>query len=560
MSRSKSNVCKWPRWLCVIIITYDFLKRGGPDGETTPLPTVGKKKCFVALDIGTDSSSLIITDGGKIIWQRPIPLGGNHFTRSLTKEMKLTFAKAEHLKRNAAKSPELANILKALKPVLTDFVGEVQRSLGYFTNTHRDAHIEAMIGLGSAFKLPGLQKYLGDKLQLKVEKPAKFVRVVGDAVTASPVFMENILTFPVAYGLALQGLGVARIGTNLLPPEISFDRQIRAKKPWAVAAAAALLLGTAVMAFGYSIPYAAVNNEAIGKALKDGDGVLKEAETVAGQIVALQKEVDATAKTVTQQITGLDERPNWVKINEYVNQAVPTLPSPKYFYLIDPRAFPPPPPDKQVKYRLDDYLSERVAPEWDMGNMMTNQRYDQKATVFSLWTSGDRDESGASPWLATQKYYERINKGVDPIKAAREDDMRQYLATLDIESIHCRYTPNLKGFFEAAKADVRKVVGTDYFEGMDEDEQKKISDGKLPEGKGWVFEIRGTSWYKFKRKDISLEAAELLKLTFLPNLKKLAKKDDKTPADDPIRGRVSHLFLFNTWRIDNPHQDKFESH
>src|SRR5919108_414735 len=77
----------------------------------------------------------------KIIRQRPIPLGGNHFTRALTKEMKLTFAKAEHLKRNAAKSADLGVILKALRPVLQDFVGEVQRSLGYFTNTHRDAHV-----------------------------------------------------------------------------------------------------------------------------------------------------------------------------------------------------------------------------------------------------------------------------------------------------------------------------------------------------------------------------------------------------------------------------------
>ena len=76
----------------------------------------------------------------RIIWQRPIPLGGNHFTRALTKDLKLTFAKAEHLKRNATKSPDLKKILAAFKPVLNDFVGEVQRSLGYFTNTHRDAH------------------------------------------------------------------------------------------------------------------------------------------------------------------------------------------------------------------------------------------------------------------------------------------------------------------------------------------------------------------------------------------------------------------------------------
>ena len=90
--------------------------------------------------------------------------------------MKLTFAKAEHLKRNATKSPDLKKILSALKPVLNDFVGEVQRSLGYFTNTHRDAKIQYMVGLGNAFRLPGLQKFLQEKLQLEVRKLQKLER------------------------------------------------------------------------------------------------------------------------------------------------------------------------------------------------------------------------------------------------------------------------------------------------------------------------------------------------------------------------------------------------
>ena len=159
------------------------------------------KKCVVALDIGADSSNLVITDGERIIWQRPIPLGGNHFTRALTKDLKLTFAKAEHLKRNATKSPDLKKILAALKPVLNDFVGEVQRSLGYFTNTHRDAQIEYMVGLGNAFRLPGLQKFLGEKLQLEVRKLGKMERLVGDTVVTAPTYTENILSYGVAYGL-----------------------------------------------------------------------------------------------------------------------------------------------------------------------------------------------------------------------------------------------------------------------------------------------------------------------------------------------------------------------
>ena len=110
-------------------VAYDLLEQGRPArrAATRTRTTAGKKQCVVALDIGTDNSNLVITDGEKIIWQRPIPLGGNHFTRALTKDLKLTFAKAEHLKRNAAKSPDLKKILASLKPVLNDFVGEVQR-------------------------------------------------------------------------------------------------------------------------------------------------------------------------------------------------------------------------------------------------------------------------------------------------------------------------------------------------------------------------------------------------------------------------------------------------
>src|SRR5712692_5551489 len=159
-------------------VAYDLLGKGmRVEGEPSP-----KSNCIVALDIGADSSNLVITDGDRVIWQRPIPLGGNHFTRALTKEMKLTFAKAEHLKRNATKSPDLKKILSSLKPVLNDFVGEVQRSLGYFTNTHRSAQIDYMVGLGNAFRLPGLQKYMGEKLQLEVRKVTKMQRLTGEAV------------------------------------------------------------------------------------------------------------------------------------------------------------------------------------------------------------------------------------------------------------------------------------------------------------------------------------------------------------------------------------------
>src|SRR4051794_5836090 len=177
-----------PLALCNFV-AHDLLDKGSSDssgGEEEDQgeddEASGKKRCVVALDIGTDNSNLVITDGERIIWQRPIPIGGNHFTRALTKDLKLTFAKAEHLKRNATKSPDLKKILSALKPVLNDFVSEVQRSLGYFTNTHRDAQIGYMMGLGNGFRLPGLQRFLEEKLQLSVRKLQKMERLSGENV------------------------------------------------------------------------------------------------------------------------------------------------------------------------------------------------------------------------------------------------------------------------------------------------------------------------------------------------------------------------------------------
>ena len=49
----------------------------------------------MVISLGTDTTDLVMTNGYRV-WQRSIPIGGNHFTKALTKELKLTFAKAEH--------------------------------------------------------------------------------------------------------------------------------------------------------------------------------------------------------------------------------------------------------------------------------------------------------------------------------------------------------------------------------------------------------------------------------------------------------------------------------
>src|SRR5579871_6346721 len=127
----------------------------------------------IVLDMGTDNTTLLVSNGSKI-WIRNVPIGGNHFTRALTKEMKLTFAKAEHLKCNATKSHDPKAVFQALRPVFNDYVSEIQRSIGYFSSVNRDAKIQRILGLGNGFKLACLQKFLHQNLQYEVERVETF--------------------------------------------------------------------------------------------------------------------------------------------------------------------------------------------------------------------------------------------------------------------------------------------------------------------------------------------------------------------------------------------------
>jgi type IV pilus assembly protein PilM len=461
----------------------DFLKPKVEEGDRG-----GKKRCVVALDIGADNSNLVITDGERIIWQRPIPVGGNHFTRALTKEMKLTFAKAEHLKRNATKSPDLKKILSSLRPVLNEFVSEVQRSLGYFTNTHRDAHIDAIIGLGSAFRLPGLQKFLSEKLQLEVHKLEKLERLAGDSVITAPAFTQNVLSFGVAYGLALQGLKKTRIQTNLLPQEIRFERMIRAKKPWAVAAAAALLIAVVGTTIGYTWQNNAVASRPVLDAMDKGRGVVKEFNDWNSKFSSKMTNEEKEENDVRQIIFGQEERVDLLMLHQFVDECMP-VPALRLdgkferatsdgFVVLDPDG-----KEKSFKGETASLVAgNKLAQPGDVKKgapVAVIYQEDPGALVY--W----KDPQTREAYL---KYWERQGAGKGgPTKA--EDDKLDHLIQLNLESIYALYSPEVKGVYAGLS------VKDDPLLGMDEKEKKDLKDGKGPEGKGWVVELRGYTYF-----------------------------------------------------------------
>lgn len=198
------------------------------------------------LDIGAQNTDLIVVEGDSL-WTRNIPIGGNNFTEALLKTFKLSFNKAENLKRTAASSKYARQIFQAMRPVFADLVAEVQRSIGYFSSQRRGVKLNKLVAMGNAFKLPGMVKFVQQNLGMEVVRPTTFNKlVIGDAPNA-PELMDQLLSYGVAYGLALQGLGKAQITSNLLPPEIAKQVVWRRKTPWFYGAAACLALAAGLV-------------------------------------------------------------------------------------------------------------------------------------------------------------------------------------------------------------------------------------------------------------------------------------------------------------------------
>ena len=276
----------------------------------------------VVLSIGTDSSDLIITNGFRI-WQRSMPIGGNHFTRQLTKDLKLTFAKAEHLKRNAREAVDPKLVFQTMRPVFNDLVTEVQRSIGFFRSIDKKAEIGDMLLTGNTVKMPGLAAYLEKNLGYEVQVLDRFNRLTGDDVLANPAFRDNAPTFAVCYGLCLQGMNSSQLHTSLVPREILTERMIRAKKPWTVAALAVLLLGMSGHYAFTERSWATTHEDLWSNSLSavtamegyksDHEGKDTELDAKLSYLNVMGKEVSGNA----------ERRLKWLEIIKTVNNAVP---------------------------------------------------------------------------------------------------------------------------------------------------------------------------------------------------------------------------------------------
>jgi len=276
----------------------------------------------IILCLGTDSSDVVITNGIKI-WVRNITIGGNNFTKALTKGMKLTFSNAEHLKRNAATSQDPKAVFQVMRPVFNELLTEVNRSIEFYSSLDRKAKFTRVLAMGSPTKLPGLCQFLRQNLGHEVVPLKKYNKLVNEEVLNTPAFAENANAFGICYGLALQMLGEAPIATNLIPTEVVTQRIIANKKPWLLAGAAALMLGFVVPFMNVTKAFTPLQAQPMTSAENAAKGVLTKSSDLKskhGAVVSNFESVNTIGNTLTSNVEG---RVRWPEFYYVLQQALP---------------------------------------------------------------------------------------------------------------------------------------------------------------------------------------------------------------------------------------------
>ncbi|MBI2573990.1 MAG: type IV pilus assembly protein PilM [Candidatus Wildermuthbacteria bacterium] len=171
------------------------------------------------LDFGYLRTNFIVHAGLSVRFSVALPFSGARCTDEIAKALSVDRSKAETLKRehgiaNTDGTPQGKETAKALMPLLSDFVSQLNNYISYYNSHPFHEHgqagktaIQRVLLCGGGSLLKGLAEFLSKELQLPIEQGNPWVNILPDPVDELPAlsFHESV-KYATALGLALRGV------------------------------------------------------------------------------------------------------------------------------------------------------------------------------------------------------------------------------------------------------------------------------------------------------------------------------------------------------------------
>jgi type IV pilus assembly protein PilM len=185
------------------VAPFSMLRAVGRNGQGT----------VVYVDLGAESSDIIIMEGDRLRLARNISTGGNAVTKAIAEAMSLETTAAQALKEERAQlllegqQPQdttITHLHEAILPVVNSIFTEVRRSLDYYQTRSRGQTITKVVLSGGTAKLRNLPPFLSEELGLPVELANPFATFKTEAAVQKEYLNEIAPMMAVAVGLALR--------------------------------------------------------------------------------------------------------------------------------------------------------------------------------------------------------------------------------------------------------------------------------------------------------------------------------------------------------------------
>ncbi|MBC8213514.1 MAG: type IV pilus assembly protein PilM [Candidatus Marinimicrobia bacterium] len=165
----------------------------------------------VILNLGNNSSTLIVWGSNQRIFTRELQTAGHHFTKAIMEAHSISYSEAETMKFEKGVDAVNTNSIDsesstsfgleiAEKTIFASFGDEIRKTLRYYLKSSANTHFNRFFLTGGSAVLPGLQAMLSEYLNMTVEilNPCEKID--------HKLNIENPTQYTVAVGAAIRGL------------------------------------------------------------------------------------------------------------------------------------------------------------------------------------------------------------------------------------------------------------------------------------------------------------------------------------------------------------------
>jgi type IV pilus assembly protein PilM len=284
--------------------------------------------CTAVVDLGARAANVIISEGDDL-WARTIPIGGDDITAGIAKELNISEADAENLKKtawvpgtSAAEPQDVTDEQRRAAAVLGSFanrlLAEFSRSIGFYRSQPGHSAVKRILLSGGGSRARNFKEFLSDRFKVDVSwlSPLKKAAVAPGVPREQLNQASDLLAGVV--GLGLRAAEMARIRINLLPKSIARQKELAKKKVLLTAAGWLLAASFVLMAFQKKIAHGdntqafnglvtSIENTVGGivprgttykEELERLSSIARQDDTMASKIRAIKNQITAVEKNV----------------------------------------------------------------------------------------------------------------------------------------------------------------------------------------------------------------------------------------------------------------------